>query len=414
MTKTQGSGVRGQGSGQGMGRPVYPAVYEAAWRAMAMAELDFPADAPDRDLDRRLRPVAESLSDGWTVTRGGEADSPARGRHRQIAYGLYFFPQTWMRAALLLGEALARSPELLPDRPGRPLRLLDLGAGAGAGAWGALDAIAAHRAPEGVDIVAVDREASLLSRFRAMAEVARARHSFPIRIHTMVADAAQPPSAGEAPDLLLSVFAANEWLGLTDPAAWADWAERLAGRLAPDGALMLCEPAAPEIVRGLGSARDRFAADGRFSIRWPCPHRAPCPLLAAGGDHCHEVRRWTPPPATRRWGCALGRDIGVVKFSGLLIQNTPAPPAGSAEPAPGGRMVAPMLPANGRLATRLCGADGRAHPCECLTRSLTREERHDQRRWERGDSLVLDDARVLGDGVTWRAGTWRRVFDWGE
>src|SRR5262245_61000648 len=69
-----------------------------------------------------------ALSDLFTVARpkrfpdyGGDAQA--------VAYGLWFFPQTWCRVRFPLLEAVARGWE--PPRE-RPARVLDLGAGTGA------------------------------------------------------------------------------------------------------------------------------------------------------------------------------------------------------------------------------------------------------------------------------------------
>ena len=153
-------------------------------------------------------------------------------------------------------------------------------------------------------------------------------------------------------------------------------------------------------------------------VAWPCPHARPCPLRGGRGDYCHEVRRWTPPPVVHRWGCALGREIGVVKYCGLVAARSNLSDksdlsdlSDKSDPPTIGRMVAPMSPAAGRLVTRVCGADGQVHPCERLTRAIDREEIRATRRWERGDTISIK-GRVLGDGVTWRADEWKRLMSW--
>lgn len=146
---------------------------------------------------------------------------------------------------------------------------------------------------------------------------------------------------------------------------------------------------------------------------WPCPHERPCPMRGGKNGYCHEVRRWVPPPTVHRWGCALGREIGVVKYCGMVaLRREGMPRSGDVVPPPmSGRMVAPMSPAAGRLVTRVCGADGQVHACERLTRAMDPEDIRATRRWERGDSISIE-GRVLGDGVTWRADAWKRLMAW--
>ncbi|MBP7274786.1 MAG: hypothetical protein KBA51_01125 [Kiritimatiellae bacterium] len=399
-----------------LSRPRYPEAYEDAWRRMAMAELDMAPDLPSTQFDARLRPVAASLSDDLTVARAKGLEASSGGRVRPIAYGLYFFPQTWMRMALMMGEALARDPDLISSSrrdSSRPVRIVDLGAGAGAGTWGALEALAAHRKPAAVEVWAVDREAALLRRFERMAEVARQRFPLTLRVHTLVADARGIPEACPDPDLVLAVFSANEWMTESDAAAWAAWGNGLADRLAPQGALALCEPASEASAAGIRAIRDDFCRGDRMRICWPCPHEQPCPMRGGKIGYCHEVRRWTPPPTVHRWGCALGREIGVVKFSGLVAaRKDPASARPDSSDTPmRGRMVAPMGTAAGRLVTCVCAPDGQLHSCERLTRAMEREEIRSLRAWERGDSISME-GRVLGDGLTWRAETWHRLVAW--
>lgn len=392
-------------------RPVYPPAYEEAWRRMAMAELDMTPDIAQAHFDARLRPVAAALSDDMTVARLEGLSTAAGGRVRPIVYGLYFFPQTWMRAALMLGEALAKDPSMLAGKEN--LRMVDLGAGAGAGAWGALEAIAAHRRPASVEIWAVEREASLLRRMEKLAAVARQRLPFEIRIHTLVSDARQVPDAIPDADLLLAVFSMNEWMAGADASQWMACADSWPARLAPDGVLAICEPASEESAAGIRAIRDAWCTGGSMRVAWPCPHARPCPLRGGRGDYCHEVRRWTPPPTVHRWGCALGREIGVVKYCGLVAtrQSSSSESSEASEAPMSGRMVAPMSVAAGRLVTRVCGADGQVHACERLTRAMEREDIRITRKWERGDSIAIE-GRVLGDGVTWRADEWKRLMAW--
>ena len=110
-------------------RPAYPEALESAWLRLAMEAL---AVRDTEALCARLEPAVARLSDLFTTERaagfGRYADTP----ELLAAYGLFFFPQTFVRTAFALAECDARAPEALGAAPGRPFLLADLGAGTGA------------------------------------------------------------------------------------------------------------------------------------------------------------------------------------------------------------------------------------------------------------------------------------------
>ena len=85
----------------------------------------------------------------------------------------------------------------------------------------------------------------------------------------------------------------------------ADLLERV---VAPDGALVVVEPALRDRTRHLHAVRDALALQGK-TIFAPCLHAASCPALASETDWCHEdlsvdLPQWLVPlarAASLRW-----------------------------------------------------------------------------------------------------------------
>ncbi len=375
--------------GEPAGAMGYPAALETYWRARAEAAGD--TSRIFQGLENRIA----RLSDAFTVGRAeGLADDYTAELSARLAYGLFFFPQTFMRMRWALAEARAAAGA--PAAPEEPLRVLDLGAGTGASAL----ACAAAYADREVRLTLLDRSAAALAEAADVFAAARAAVCPRATLETRVGDLRAPPGTAGGWHLIAAGFALNEAFDTADDAAVAAWAEDGLARLAPGGWLALVEPATQPAAGRLMALRDRWAAAGRVRILGPCAHRRPCPLREAAGAWCHEVRRWRPPASLERLNRRLFRDVRALKFSFLAVANEPAG-AESERPA-AARLIAPVHQAAGRFVSRVCAPDGREHPVEWLTRGLTRAEQADLAARERGDFVDLSGARLLGDGRTLR------------
>src|SRR5690606_37003605 len=122
-------------------------------------------------------------------------------------------------------------------------------------------------------------------------------------------------------DLILLGLALNE-----DEAAAAEEARllrALCALLAPGGALIVLEPALRETTRALQRTRDLIAAEGGPFIAYPCPHAAPCPMLARERDWCHQELPLSLPPALARLAAASGLRDKKLTFASLVLRNEP-------------------------------------------------------------------------------------------
>jgi len=374
-------------------RPVYPEALELAWLRRAMDATG--SDSPETACDRLARRVA-ALSDLFTVERRSGFEQYAADPIHWAAYGLFFFPQTYVRIRFVLAEcaAIAGGPPLPDDGA---VTVADLGAGSGAAGRAAIDWLQEAGVRRPLRWIAVDRHAAALGELATLA--GRPGRGRRVRVQTVVADV-RSWRPDKPADLVLAAFVVNELFEGASEEEFVRWLDRCVGMVRHGGWLVVVEPATrPSSVR-LERARDRLLGRDDVSLLAPCPHRRPCPLLALGRPNawCHDVRRWNAPLSLRWMNRRLHRDLSAVAYSFLAVRRSPPPPD---EPdAFRGRLVGAVRPTAGRIASHLCASDGSTCPCEVLTRHLDRAEaRRIVEEWERGDRVRLDDPTRLGNGA---------------
>src|SRR5262245_42511074 len=147
-----------------------------------------PRSTEDECVDR-LAERARRLSDLFTTERPDGPDrfpDYAASEESRIAYGLLFFPQTWVRTRFALAEAV----EARGWRPARPQTvILDLGAGLGAAGFSAAQFLVARGLADRARILAVDRSKAALD---ALTDAkTRCPSSRGISVETRVADLAE-------------------------------------------------------------------------------------------------------------------------------------------------------------------------------------------------------------------------------
>ncbi|HEX3905033.1 MAG TPA: small ribosomal subunit Rsm22 family protein [Polyangia bacterium] len=237
-----------------------------------------------------------------------------------------------------------------------PRQALDLGAGTGA-----VGRVLRRRFGESFEVVAVDRTAGP-GVLRANLEV-------------------ELPGVSGKFDLVVAAHLLNELYVDRAPA------ERVALRarrvrawatlLAPNGLLILLEPALRETSRELLGLRDQLLTAG-LQVVAPCFWSGPCPALARDRDWCHDA---APVPSHPR-----------VDFSYLVLGAEPVSAAPTLY-----RVVSDPLPEKGRLRLFVCGPQGR-HPLIRLTRFRARENAAFDRA-VRGDAISISDVEQAADGL---------------
>lgn len=291
---------------------------------------------PDRLLPAEAKSVAAGLarlSQGLTRERPLAGETYFSDPSQAGAYLLYFWPVSFAQARLALS--------LLPAPP---QSVLELGSAAGP-----LSAAAAGMGCRRFHLI--DRSAkalawgSFLLQETGVVPATSQRDLTSARLNT------------DGPfDLIVAQHVGNE-LWLEDngrDTQFADLLAPLAGKLSPEGHLLLIEPALKSTSQSALRVRDRLLQTG-WSARFPCLHQNPCPALAAG-DSCHAETPWAAPHAVQSLWQRAGLAKRVLKMTMLLFSRTHA--AATA----GNRWLAISAPR--RLHTRdievlTCGTKGR-------------------------------------------------------
>ncbi len=364
-----------------------PAVEAALWSAAG-------AVAGEGALDRRALAAAIRARSRRYTSERQDMGAPSAQRRRLAdlaARAVFFSVCDSPKLAVPIFELAGRAA--LPATG--PVRILDLGAGCGGTALGALDALSAggvlRRGGLRAEILAVDRDREALSVARAALSAAPWRELS--AVETLAADARRPGWCERRFDLALAGGLVNE-LAEDDAASVL---RRAMASLSPGGAVVIVEPALRETSRALHRLRDAAIAEGH-SVFAPCTRdRAPCPALADARDWCHEDRPIRLPPRTRQLAGATGLRQHGAKFSYLVLRREPLSLAGRAT-EPGSRearVVSRVRKQKGQSECFVCSDEGRVR-----LRRLGRERSDANRgldRARRGDVLIVP-ASALATG----------------
>lgn len=221
--------------------------------------------------------------------------------------------------------------EIRPDFA--PVTLLDVGAGPGSAAWAAAD-----RWPSLADALLLE-QSEAIRRWgeRLMAEAPLAHAVW------RAADVTGGLPDLAPRDLVMAAYVLDELA----PEARGSLIDRLWALTADT--LVLVEPGTPAGWNRILAARDRLIAAGAHLLT-PCPHAGPCPTSAP--DWCHFSRRVARSTAHRRLkGAELPWEDE--KFVYLAAARRPGA-------VPAARLVGRPRWGSGRVALKLCRADGTA------------------------------------------------------
>jgi SAM-dependent methyltransferase len=318
-----------------------------------------------------LRRAVEERSRRYTTERE-RLGEPISGRADLAARALFFSVADAAKIHVPLAELAGRG--VLPGR--RPLKVVDVGAGAGAMSFG----IAAFLS-SAIEVTAYDRDGAALEIF---AEASAAMTG--ITVTTIVSDLEALELPRDAFDLAAAGSVLNE---LPEDAAWTLLRE-LVDAIAPDGAVIVIEPALRETARRLHRLRDRAIEAGIAHVFAPCTRScAPCTALADERDWCHEDRRVILPSRAREIARATGLREAGLKFAYLVLRRARDPLIAPVRGRRAFRVVSHMLDSKGKQECFGCGEEGRVH-----LRRLRRERSDANRGFERahrGDVLLLPD-----------------------
>ncbi len=244
--------------------------------------------------------------------------------------------------------------------PSGPLRVMDLGAGGGTMSLALLATLAAAPPRGTVHLDAVDRDLGALSLLPLVVEAAQRELSSALSGELECAVRPLPGDVsrelpGDAMGLYDLILAGNLLNELPADRCWPLLLELLE-RLAPQGSLLLVEPALRSTTRALHALRDRVLVSGAASVFAPCTRQGPCPALLDDDDWCHESRPFLFPPELRRLAAMTGLRRGPVKWSYVVFNRQGQRVADR----PGAlRVVSDGLKSKGKLEVFLCGEEGK-------------------------------------------------------
>ncbi len=347
------------------------------------------------EISRAVARLSELYTRGRTDLRYNLLQEP----DLRLAYLAYFLPSNVLKINAILTEIWLH-PEvkkLFPER----LRILDLGCGPGTQLLGCLDFFSQQpNLPGKIECVGVDslesslqdarylfgRLAMKLSGSNIATEPLRGpselkltagiddqgdRSRWSLETHRGdVSQALQLKNPGLF-DFIIMGNVLNE-LFSSDDRRIDKRCRRIATLinewLAPNGFLILIEPALREISRDLLQVRDRLLDMLPLTVYSPCVHSRPCPAVASGctSDWCHEDHAWQTPMWIRQIDERTGLRKGSLKYSyvvlnrmGLSIRDAALPAVSSATENQMWRVVSESLEERGKVAVYLCGSEGR-------------------------------------------------------
>jgi SAM-dependent methyltransferase len=391
----------------------YPDWLEQWWTREACRLLGTPtlleAQAP---LEKEIQRLSDLFTTGRTATFGDYG----KDERLLLAYGLFYFPQTFVRTRFPLREALILR-HWHPSTPGRAVRLLDLGAGLGGATLGAAALLQQMQVAPAIEALAVDQSAGSLATLSRLARENQAQLPG-LHLETERGDLKswwQRRKADEPWDLILASFSLGEAFYDAPDDTVHTWVKTALSRLSPGGLLLITEPSLRETSERLERLRNRIAAEQTGHIWAPCPHHHACPLLENGKFWCHEVRRWQVPESLAYLNRHLFRSVRDLKFSFLLLG--PPPPAGpppKEKPAGLMRLVSPMSDMKGRYLWTGCAGDGLRYEYEIQKRTLSREDQATLEKLERGDLLEATQSEPLGNPQKRRVKALQDLRSWSQ
>jgi ribosomal protein RSM22 (predicted rRNA methylase) len=294
-----------------------PRPLEDAWQDVLDAVLRR-RGAPLTTEVAKLTPRLVALSQAYNQGLAGDGARVKVPLEARIAFS---FARDVPKGAGAVRE-LVGAGALRPPR-GRALRIVDLGAGLGAMTWGIVRALAGEaRGALEVEALLVDEDSEALAAAEAIAREAATclgAAAPPLTVRTRTERITAGMKLPEA-DVVVVGQVLSELDVLMDPderatkhaALITDLLERV---VAPDGALVVVEPALRDRTRHLHAVRDRLVARGT-TVFAPCLHAASCPVLATPGDWCHEDLAVDLP----KWVAPLARAAGL-RFQGLTFSH---------------------------------------------------------------------------------------------
>ena len=334
------------------------------------------------DCVKLLEEAVQSVSDSFSADNRGEVPDYQGNPELMLAYGLFYFPQSFTRIQFALSQIVVQGWNPPTDRP---VRLLDLGAGTGAAGFGAA---ALLQRPQ-IQGWAFDRSDYALRIHAELSAIAPGQSWQQERIDLRRLQKLRLPKM----DLILLSFALSEMPGTHEKALdfWLRW-------LHPRGVMLVLEPFRKDSISRLNQYRDRLVEEMNYRILSPRTPLPDYPMLQK--DDCEYVREWQLPKSMLLLNRNLCRSIDVLKFCFLAISprgQVPLPPGASHF-----RLIAPFLQVKGKWIAGGCASDGVRREYEILNRHLTPELKRKLHALKAGDIVRPSNVEPAGDSFRFK------------
>lgn len=290
------------------------------------------------ELPYSLLRAIEDLASGCTVSDLQKAAQRLSERYRDskrsgqpllsdrleaAAYAITRMPATYGAVYSALNWALEHSPC-------RPLSLLDVGAGTGAGSWAAAQVLELEK------ITCIEKEKSMKEQGLALMKTTDLQKA------AWLSGDVTCGSLDYHADLVIASYMLNEVSPEQRPAAVKALWE------AADQLLLIVEPGTPAGFAELRSIREQLLSLGAHMVA-PCPHANICPI--GGEDWCHFTCR---VPRSRLHRQLKGGEVPYEdeKFTYLVVSKEEAEPCTA-------RVLRHPLIETGRVTLELCDRCGK-------------------------------------------------------
>lgn len=328
----------------------------------------------------------------FTAERSDRPKNYFNQKELRSAYLLYFLPINALKIAGLLKEISQTFFK-------RKLNILDLGSGPATGAIGALW----HGAQiDSITLVDQNRHilrdgASLIDRLRDgwREEVLLAGPTCPDKtlpkrqdpsklVQSIVSDITDRSLIQKLPKKKFNLIIVSNVLNeISNPKQRFHLIRSLFQKtLAPDGFILIVEPALRQQTRELMQLHDELIKQKIGYIHAPCLHQEFCPMLATNRrDWCHTYLEWERPEWIERFDRLVGIRKDYLKASYLIVGNTERGAGGGKY-----RVVSGPLNSKGKMERLLCG-QGKLKRVVCLDRDQSKQSKI-LRKAKRGDIIA--------------------------
>lgn len=337
----------------------------------------------------QLRKEIQYLRDNFTIRREKHFQNYANDKKSWLAYGVYLFPQTFVKLRIALLEVLNKG---FLNRKSSPFRILDLGTGTGAGLFSAISLLSSF--VNKIESSGVDRSEIAFEFFKEIQKTFYPEHELNYFKNNFVHFERIPHEIkSKRWNLIIMNYSLGEAFFGVDDRKIVDWLKSIISVLEEDGVLLIIEPALRETAERLERLRD-FLIDNNLAVIYaPCPHSKPCPLLKEGRFWCHEVREWMIPETLKEIEKRFNYTLREIKFSFLAMGNK------EYELPSYFRFVTPVTKVKGKYIARVCGYDGELHSVDILKKDINPIKKKILHSARRGDEIDSELTKLFRFGI---------------